>query len=56
MLHQTGPWIIAHGHVLKMRNFATSQIWELNIAIERVPFKLSEYQKIIEIGSPELKL
>ena len=50
-----GPWTIIHG-IAKLANAFISQIWTLMTPFERPLSKLSENQKIIEIGSTEFKL
>ena len=51
-----GPWaIIIHG-MAKLTNSFFARIWTLITPFERSPFKISENQKIIEIGSTEVKL
>ncbi len=50
-----GPWAIIHG-IAKLANTFISQIRTLMVPFERSFSKLSENQKIVEIGSTEFKL
>ncbi len=50
-----GPWAIIHG-MAKLANTFISQIQFLMVPFERSLSKLSENQKIVEIGSTEFKL
>ncbi len=50
-----GPWAIIHG-IVKLANTFISQIRTLMVPFERSFSKLSENQKIVEIGSTEFKL
>ncbi len=50
-----GPWAIIHG-MAKLANTYIAQIRTLMTPFERSPSKLSENQKIIEIGCTEFKL